>query len=61
MTEKYNLSICDAKGIIWAASEYQSEKIAQQIVSILHQSHWAVLQCLRYTHPNVGAQGLRPI
>jgi len=44
MTEKYNLSICDAKGIIWAASEYQSETIAQQILSILHQSSWLVFQ-----------------
>ncbi|MEQ9626540.1 dsDNA nuclease domain-containing protein [Coleofasciculus chthonoplastes] len=43
-TEKYNLSICEAKGIIWAASEYQSDTIAQQILSILRQSHWLVFQ-----------------
>ncbi|MEQ8757268.1 MAG: NACHT domain-containing protein [Coleofasciculus sp. G1-WW12-02] len=43
-TEKYNLSICEAKGIIWAASEYQSDTIAQQILSILCQSHWLVFQ-----------------
>jgi energy-coupling factor transporter ATP-binding protein EcfA2 len=43
-TENYNLSICEAKGIIWAASEYQSETIAQQILSILHQSNWLVFQ-----------------
>jgi hypothetical protein len=36
-TRKYNASVCEAKGIIFAALEYEPDVIAQQVFGILRQ------------------------
>jgi HEAT repeat protein len=36
-TRQYNASVCEAKGIIFAALEYEPDVIAQKVLGILHQ------------------------
>jgi hypothetical protein len=58
---KYNTSVCEARGIILAALEYESDVIAQQVQSILRQSGWHLSQNeLLYSLPKLTSKSLVP-
>jgi hypothetical protein len=60
-TIKYNASVCEAKGIIFAALEYEPDVIAQQVQGILRQQTSRLFQDeLLDTLPKLATKSLVP-
>jgi hypothetical protein len=60
-TIKYNASVCEAKGIIFAALEYEPDVIAQQVLGILRQQTSRLFQDeLLDTLPKLATKSLVP-
>ncbi len=60
-TTKYNASVCEAKGIIFAALEYEPDAIAQQVLGILRQQISRSFQDeLLRTLPKLATKSLLP-